>query len=243
MKFLFASLLIASLPLSSLAQAPAKPAARPAAKKPVPPAKAPPASRRQAIEEAIPLEDADPTDKLTAAELEVAKRVHVGEIPCELGAKVVIKARKREGYFLVTHGINRFVMHPVESRTGAIRLEDPTRGALWLQIGNKSMLMNQKEGKRLADECQSPEQVKFAREMKPVNLLEAAPAVPAAPVIAAPTTPAPLTAVPAAAAPDTAAPAVPVAPAAPAEVPAPEAAAAPVAPAPAAGTAAPAPAQ
>jgi aconitate hydratase 2/2-methylisocitrate dehydratase len=40
------------------------------------------------------------------------------------------------------------------------------------------MLMNQKEGKRLADECQSPEQVKFAEEMKnppPINLLEPAP--------------------------------------------------------------------
>jgi hypothetical protein len=85
---------------------------------------------------------------------------------------------KREGYFFVTRGINRFVMHPVESRTGAIRLEDPARGALWLQLGNKSMLMNQKEGKRLADECQSPEQVAFANEMKnrpPVNILEPSP--------------------------------------------------------------------
>jgi hypothetical protein len=34
------------------------------------------------------------------------------------------------------------------------------------------MLMNQKEGKRLADECQSPEQVDFAKNMKAVNLLE-----------------------------------------------------------------------
>ena len=50
-------------------------------------------------------------------------------------------------------------MHPVESRTGAIRLEDPKRGAMWLQLGNKSMLMSQKLGQRLADECQSPEQL------------------------------------------------------------------------------------
>jgi Ni/Co efflux regulator RcnB len=82
--------------------------------------------------------------------------VYVGDIPCELGARVRIKPAKREGYFVVTHGINRFVMHPVESRTGAIRLEDPARGAMWLQLANKSMLMSQKEGKRLADECQSP---------------------------------------------------------------------------------------
>jgi hypothetical protein len=177
MKFLFASALIASLSTAAFAQAPAPADAKPAARKAAA-AKPAPVSRRQAIEVATPLEEADPADKLTAAELEIAKRVYVGDIPCELGAKVVVKARKREGYFLVTHGINRFVMHPVESRTGAIRLEDPVRGALFLQIANKSMLMNQKEGKRLADECQSPEQLKFAEEMKnrpPVNILEPAP--------------------------------------------------------------------
>ena len=63
---------------------------------------------------------------------------------------------KREGFFIVRTGVHRFRMHPVESRTGAIRLEDPERGAMWLQLGNKSMLMSQKLGQRLADECQSP---------------------------------------------------------------------------------------
>ena len=179
MKFVFATILIASLSAAAVAQTPAHPA-KPAAKKAA--TKPATAAHKQAVELGIPLEDADPSDKLTPAELEIAKRVYTGDIPCELGAKVVIKARKREGYFLVTHGINRFVMHPVESRTGAIRLEDPERGALFLQIANKSMLMNQKEGKRLADECQSPEQAKFAEEMKsrpPVNILEPAPAKPA----------------------------------------------------------------
>jgi hypothetical protein len=181
MKFLFATVLIASLSAAAMAQTAAPAGAKPVAKKAT---AAKPASRREAIEVGTPLEDADPADKLTAAELAIAKRVYVGDIPCELGAKVVIKARKREGYFLVTHGINRFVMHPVESRTGAIRLEDPVRGALFLQIANKSMLMNQKEGKRLADECQSPEQLKFAEEMKnrpPVNILEPATAAKPAP--------------------------------------------------------------
>lgn len=174
MKLLFASFLIASLSSTAvLAQtqtpAPAKPAAKAAHKAST--------AHRQAIEEATPVEEDDPSDKLNAAELEIAKRVQTGEIKCELGAHVTIKARRREGYFLVSHGINRFVMHPVESKTGAIRLEDTARGALWLQLGNKSMLMNQREGKRLADECQSPEQVKFAEEMKtrpPINILEPA---------------------------------------------------------------------
>ena len=185
MRFVFATIAIAVFALSAQAQtadkaAPAKPAAKaaqPAAKstKPVAVKKSPAPTKRQAAEEAQPTEDYDPTNKLTEAELAIAKRVYVGEIPCELGAKVTVKPLKRDGFFLVSRGVNRFVMHPVESRTGAIRLEDPARGALWLQLGNKSMLMNQKEGKRLADECQSPEQVAFAQEMKnrpPINLLE-----------------------------------------------------------------------
>jgi len=177
MKIVFASIVIATLAATASAQTAEKPA-KPAAKstKPVAVKNAPAPTKRQAAEEAQPTEDYDPTNKLTEGELAISKRVYVGEIPCELGAKVTVKPLRREGFFLVTRGVNRFVMHPVESRTGAIRLEDPARGALWLQLGNKSMLMNQKEGKRLADECQSPEQVAFANEMKnrpPVNILEA----------------------------------------------------------------------
>src|SRR4051812_46205427 len=116
-KFVFASILIASLSISGLAQA-----QEPAAKKPTKPVsvkKEPAPTKRQAVEEATPTEEYDPTDKLNAAELAIAKTVYTGEIQCELGAKVTIKAMKREGFFFVTRGINRFVMRPVESRTGA----------------------------------------------------------------------------------------------------------------------------
>jgi hypothetical protein len=226
MKLLFAAVTTAVLSFAAQAQT-ATPPAKPAAK--AAPAKAPlkAATRREAIELSTPIHDDDPADKLTPAELEIAKRVYVGEIKCELGAQVKVTARKREGYFLVSHGINRFVMHPVESKTGAIRLEDPARGALWLQLANKSMLMSQKEGKRLADECAGTEQAAFAKNMKPVNLLEPAPAAAAA------------TAAPAAAAPA----AAPAAPAATPVTPAAEPASNPTAPAAAAPSAAPAPAQ
>jgi hypothetical protein len=90
----------------------------------------------------------------------------MGDIPCELGAKVKVVAGRRNGMFVVTTKGYRFLMHPVESRTGAIRLEDAKRGAMWLQLGNKSMLMSQKLGHRLADECQSPQQLTFADELK-----------------------------------------------------------------------------
>ena len=177
MKALLASVLIGAVPLFALAQAaaPAKPAAKAAAK---PAAKAADAkaapgrnpklspAAQKAVEEATPLEEPDPSIKLTEEDLAVARKVYVGEIPCELGAKVKLTPLKREGFFLVQTGKNRFRMHPVESRTGAIRLEDPVRGAMWLQLGNKSMLMSQKLGQRLADECQSPSQLTYAEELK-----------------------------------------------------------------------------
>ena len=179
MKIVFASILIASMSATAFAQT-AAPADKPAVKKATAPAKkAEPAKKvaaARAVEEATPTSEPDPRIKLNEGQLAIARTVHTGDIKCELGAHVSVKPMKREGFFFVTHGVNRFVMHPVESRTGAIRLEDPVRGALWLQIANKSMLMNQKEGKRLADECQSPQQVAFAKDMKAVNLLDGAPA-------------------------------------------------------------------
>jgi hypothetical protein len=71
---------------------------------------------------------------------------------------------------------NTYHMSPVETTTGAVRLEDPQAGAMWLQLQNKSMLMNSKLGQRMADECQSPNQMAVAEAMKlapPPSLLDA----------------------------------------------------------------------
>ena len=190
MKALLASLLIAAVPVLVLAQAPAapKPAAKAAAKAPAKPGGKLAPSARKAVEEVTPIDD-DPSIKLSDADLEMAKQVFVGSIPCELGAAVSIAPMKREGFFMVTTKGYRFRMHPVESRTGAIRLEDPVAGAMWLQLGNKSMLMSQKIGKRLADECMNPIQSAMNETLKknPINLLEPPPAVKvAAPAVEAP---------------------------------------------------------
>lgn len=96
---------------------------------------------------------------LTPAELAIAERVYRGKLPCELGAFVTLTAdTKSPGYFDVQTKNQKFRMFPVEARTGAIRLEDHQAGAVWLQLANKSMLMSQKHGQRLADECMSPDQ-------------------------------------------------------------------------------------
>ncbi|WP_395058540.1 hypothetical protein [Polaromonas sp.] len=207
MKIFIATALLLAAPTLVLAQAtpPAKPAAKPTA----PAAGAKPAAKPRApanraaavksVEENTPIDD-DPNVTLSPEDLEMAKRVHVGTFPCELGASVTITASdKRPGFFTVRSGLMRFRMHPVGSRTGAIRLEDGRAGAMWLQLGNKSMLMSQKIGQRIADECMSPDQAVFAEELKRnprPSILDApppaaagagtAPAAPAMPAASAP---------------------------------------------------------
>ena len=109
-------------------------------------------------------------------ELALAERVHTGRIGCELGQHVnVVKDEKNPGHFLVSGNGFNFHMTPIGTSTGVVRLEDQQAGAVWLQIANKSMLMNQKQGKRLADECMSPEQLQVAAAIKktpPPSLLE-----------------------------------------------------------------------
>lgn len=187
MKFLVATLplalLIAAAPLSAGAQAANGKQAATAATKPAPKKpsrkRAKPANGVKAIEESVEVDD-DPNVDLAPDELEIAKKVYVGDIPCELGATVHITPhRKRAGFFIVRAGLQRFRMQPVASRTGAIRLEDARAGAMWLQLGNKSMLMSQKMGRRLADDCKAPDQAVLDAHLKnnPLpSLLEPLPA-------------------------------------------------------------------
>lgn len=193
MKFALTAAVLLMAPALALAQpSPTAKAAPKAVVKPAPAVKASPAAVRRsalkAVEEVTPIDD-DLNVKLSADDLELAKRVYVGNIPCELGSSVTLTAdSKRPGFFMVQTKNNRFRMHPVESRTGAIRLEDPKAGAMWLQLGNKSMLMSQKLGQRLADECMSPAQVTFADALKTntaPGILDAAPAAPVARIVPA----------------------------------------------------------
>ena len=116
---------------------------------------------------------------LTPAELVIAQNVYVGRMACELGAFVNVSADSTSpGRFMVEGKGFKYHMVPVTTSTGAVRLEDAKAGAVWLQISNKSMLMNQKLGQRLADECQGAEQVVVAeaiRKNPPVSLLEQMP--------------------------------------------------------------------
>jgi len=104
---------------------------------------------------------------LEPAELAMAESVHTGVMPCEMGTSVTLASDPAAPGYFDMHGKNfRFRMVPVITVTGAIRLEDRQAGAVWLQLPNKSMLMNQKIGQRMADGCMSQSQLVVAQAMK-----------------------------------------------------------------------------
>jgi len=135
---------------------------------------------------------AAPERVMTSEELEMASRVYVGRLPCELGQMVTITPDARSpGYFDLTWKKTNFRMHAVQSKSGAVRLEAVTGDAVWIQLSNKSMLVNAKLGKRMADACASPEQLLVAQAFEktpPPGLFDepvraAAPTSPTTPTI------------------------------------------------------------
>jgi len=106
----------------------------------------------------------------------VAGEVHTGYMVCELGNSVTVTPDPQQpAHFIVQMKKNTYHMTPVETTTGAVRLEDAQAGAMWLQLPHKSMLMNSKLGQRMADECQSDHQAAVAHRMKldpPPSLLD-----------------------------------------------------------------------
>lgn len=93
--------------------------------------------------------------------------VHVGFIPCAMGTGVLIEQdRYSPGYFKMQHGEASYDLHQVPTSTGAVRLEDDDRSVVWLQLANKSMLLDHAAGSRLADDCANRDQIVQAQIMQ-----------------------------------------------------------------------------
>jgi hypothetical protein len=138
------ALCAASVAAMAQTATPAKPAKK--ATKPVAAAKAP----------------AEP-EAASPAQLAAAERVYYGTYACEFDKTVQVSTLpKYPGYAELRFGKSVYVMKPVESTTGAIRLEDVKGETLVVQIAAKSMLLNVKTGQRLLDGCVSEKQGKVA---------------------------------------------------------------------------------
>ncbi len=162
---ILAGLSLAALGLATAAWA--QPAAAPGAQKPPPPRPAPRARPPQPA----PLPPA-PGEQLAAAAM-----AHYGDYACEFNEVVKVEIdRRNDGYIEVKHRRAVYVMKPVLSSTGALRLEDVRGRMLMLQIANKSMLMDTKAGQRVVDGCVHEKQREAATRPPTQSLgIEAAP--------------------------------------------------------------------
>ncbi len=123
-------------------------------------------------------------EAINDAQLGIAARVLTGDAECEFNQRItVLPEPDQPGYFRVSHKNLRFRMLPRETATGAVRLEDPAAGIVWLQIPTKSMLMNARLGQRLVDACTHAEQrVALAAVADAANGLGILPTAAVAPV-------------------------------------------------------------
>ncbi|MGZ8260384.1 MAG: hypothetical protein ACXWUL_07530 [Caldimonas sp.] len=143
----------------AIAAEPAK-GAKPAAKT---------AAKKAPVVVAVP--DAQP-DQVKAAEL-----VFYGAYDCEFQQTVhVMQSPTHSAYVDVKFGKGSWLMKPVLSSTGAVRLEDVRGETLMVQIASKSMLLNVKAGQRLVDDCVCAKQRELVAEAKAAKAAaEAAP--------------------------------------------------------------------
>ena len=87
-------------------------------------------------------------------QMDAAGRALTGAYDCEFSQSIAVDPNpKSPGYIDVKFKKAVYTMKPVQSSTGALRLEDVKGKTLWLQIANKSMLMDVKAGRRIVDGC------------------------------------------------------------------------------------------
>jgi hypothetical protein len=92
-------------------------------------------------------------------QVKAAEMVYYGKYECEFNQTVdIAQSPKHSSYVTVRHGKGEWLMKPVLSSTGAIRLEDVRGETLMVQIASKSMLLNTMTARRIVDECISPKQ-------------------------------------------------------------------------------------
>jgi hypothetical protein len=100
-------------------------------------------------EEMVALEPA------SESQLEAAEQVHYGKYVCDEKFEVFVERNMiSKGYVDVRYKRDVWVMRPVSSATGAVRLEDTRGRVLLVQIPFKSMLLNTQTGQRIVDSCQ-----------------------------------------------------------------------------------------
>ncbi len=143
--------------------------AAPAAAKAEPKAAAKPAPKpaNPATQKKPPVTAAAALPPAAGEQIAAASMTHFGHYDCEFAQKLDIGLNpQHEGYVDVRLGKQAWIMKPVLSSTGALRLEDVRGRMLMLQIADKSMLMDTQAGRRVVDDCVHEKQQEANRANK-----------------------------------------------------------------------------
>jgi hypothetical protein len=162
--FALAATGVVSAQTAPVQQSTARPAAPPAAQ----PQQRPQAQPRQQNPQNPQRPAARPAPRVlpeaSPEQLAAAQMAHYGDYQCEFNQKLNVGIHKeRGGYVDVQFKGRTYVMKPVLSTTGALRLEDVSGRTLMIQIATKSMLMDTKIGQRMVDECIHPNMITTAQ--------------------------------------------------------------------------------
>jgi hypothetical protein len=154
----------AAPPKAATPGAPKAPAAtKPAAGKPI----ATPQERRKAagVPEPTSAEQIAALPRADDAQKAAAELVHYGKYVCDEKFEVFVERNPIAGAYVdVRYKKDVWVMKPVASNTGAVRLEDTGGKVLLVQIPFKSMLLNTQTGQRIVDSCQHDIQLSNAKD-------------------------------------------------------------------------------
>lgn len=84
----------------------------------------------------------------------------VAEYACELGNQLTVFMNKGDDkHIALKWGKRLHRLERVETSTGAERFENRRYGLVWIGIPAKSMLLDSKNGRQLANECRTAEQI------------------------------------------------------------------------------------
>lgn len=112
-------------------------------------------------------------DKAAAKRKNVEKRketdvdvsgMHATSYTCEQGGKLTMYKNVEDGQVALEWKARKHRMHRKETTTGAERYENPDSGLVWIGIPAKSILLDSKKGRQLANECRNAEQRKLLQK-------------------------------------------------------------------------------
>ena len=83
-------------------------------------------------------------------------RLTTGVFRCDLNRRVEVRQVADDRRSAIVYWERRnYTMHLVATQTGALRLEDKASGLTWITIPGKSMLLDTKQGRQLANDCRA----------------------------------------------------------------------------------------